>query len=75
MSDVSLTESSAAAPAPARPPLPTAPPPLSSAAAAAETPDSPVTMGGMKSRELTAEQKAEMAQLSQQVLFVVDSVM
>jgi len=42
--------------------------------ASAETPDSPVTMGGMKSRELTAEQKAEMAQLSQQVLFVVDSV-
>ena len=70
MSDISLSETSpAAAPAPARPPLPTEPPPFSAAAAAAPPAHAEAgAAAAAPSRELTAEQRADLAQLSQQVL-------
>jgi hypothetical protein len=68
MSDISLSETSpAAAPAPARPPLPTEPPPFSAAAAAPPAHSEAGAAAAVPSRELTAEQRADLAQLSQQV--------
>ena len=70
MSDVSLSEppspsTTAPAPAPPRPPLPSAPPPVAAAAS-----DSPAPVGGVgapahAAKELTAEQRADLAQLTQ----------
>ena len=72
MSDISLSEGApaAAAPAPARPPLPTEPPPFSAAAAAppAEAAAAAAAAAAPSApRELTAEQRADLAQLSQKV--------
>lgn len=68
MSDISLSETSpAAAPAPARPPLPTEPPPFSAAAAAQPAHAEAGAAAAAPSRELSAEQRADLAQLSQQV--------
>ena len=72
MSDISLSEGApaAAVPAPARPPLPTEPPPFSAAAAAppAEAAAAAAAAAAPSApRELTAEQRADLAQLSQKV--------
>lgn len=64
MSDISLTETTAAAaPAPVRPPLPMEPPPLTATTAVVP----PTEPAPPASRELTAEQRADLAQLSQKV--------
>ena len=70
MSDISLSESapatSASAPAPPRPPLPTEPPPVQPASAPQSSP-APAPAAPLQPRELTAEQRADLAHLSQQV--------
>ena len=68
MSEISLSESSPATPTPVRPPLPTEPPPVTTTGAGAPlaASDSPVanSPGPHAQRELTSEQRAEMAELS-----------
>jgi hypothetical protein len=67
MSDISLSESTgAAAPTPARPPLPTEPPPVQPASAPSASPAA-LAPAPPPPRELTAQQRADLAQLSQQV--------